>query len=280
MPASNVLAARQALGLRLREIRMEAGHTAKSLAAAAGWYDGTKVSKIEHGKQTPSSEDIRAWCRACDAEDQAEDLLASVRDIAGMYVEWRRRQKTGLRQVQKSAVPLYEATRHFRIYQPAVVPGLFQTPEYTMAVMKKLVTLNGVPDDTEQAVQARMERQNVLYTGDRRFAVVLEEPVLHTWIGGAEAMAGQLDRLMAVISLPRVSLGIIPTDTKRAMFPTSGFWIFDEERVLVELPSAELTVSQPREIALYLKTFTENARQAVHGADARALITKALEALP
>ncbi|ROO88095.1 hypothetical protein EDD29_5753 [Actinocorallia herbida] len=43
MPVSNVLAARQALGLRLREIPIEAGPTAESLAAAAGWHNAIKI---------------------------------------------------------------------------------------------------------------------------------------------------------------------------------------------------------------------------------------------
>lgn len=35
------------------------------------------------------------------------------------------------------------------------------------------------------------------------------------------------------------------------MWPVEGLWIFDEERVLVELVTAEITVTQPREIVQY-----------------------------
>jgi hypothetical protein len=40
--------------------------------------------------------------------------------------------------------------------------------------------------------------------------------------------------------------------------------------------SAELTISQPREIAQYAKAFHELTQQAVYGQAARALITTAL----
>ena len=30
----------------------------------AGWLS-SKVSKIEHGKQTPSEEDLQTWCQQC-----------------------------------------------------------------------------------------------------------------------------------------------------------------------------------------------------------------------
>ncbi|MET7934689.1 Scr1 family TA system antitoxin-like transcriptional regulator [Streptomyces sp. NPDC005322] len=45
--------------------------------------------------------------------------------------------------------------------------------------------------------------------GHRR-NVVLGEQALYTNFGGPEVMKGQLDRLLAVMRLPRLSLGIIP----------------------------------------------------------------------
>src|SRR5690606_22919076 len=61
--------AREALGARLREIRKDADLTGRALAALAGWQL-PKVSKIEHGRQNASEDDIRVWCRSCHAEDQ------------------------------------------------------------------------------------------------------------------------------------------------------------------------------------------------------------------
>jgi len=43
--------ARASLGIRLRDIRRDAGLPAVRLAELAGWLS-SKVSKIEHGKQT------------------------------------------------------------------------------------------------------------------------------------------------------------------------------------------------------------------------------------
>lgn len=40
--------------------------------------------------------------------------------------------------------------------------------------------------------------------------MVLGEQALYTNFGGPEVMKGQLDRLLAVMRLPRLSLGIIP----------------------------------------------------------------------
>jgi len=63
------------------------------------------------------------------------------------------------------------------------------------------------------------------------------------------------------------------------MWYNPEFWVFDEERVLVETPTAELTITQPREIAIYARTFAELASMAAYGPAARKLIAAAVEAL-
>src|SRR5438093_169851 len=60
--------ARVALGVRLRDIRRDAGLSSTQLAAAIGWRP-PKISKIEHGKQTPTEADLSLWCAACRAQD-------------------------------------------------------------------------------------------------------------------------------------------------------------------------------------------------------------------
>ncbi|WP_308295988.1 DUF5753 domain-containing protein [Streptomyces sp. ISL-96] len=211
--------------------------------------------------------------------DQAEDLIAAVRGVEGMYVEWRRQTRSGLRHVQQAGVPLYERTRHFRIYEPGVVPGLLQTPAYAHALMGAIVAFQQIPDDTEAAVAARMARQRVLHHGTRTFAMLLEESAVRARVADDAVMAGQLGHLLQAASLPRVSLGIIPASATRTMWPVEGFWIFDEERVLVELVTAEVTVTQPREIGLYMRTFASLAELAVYGSSARSLITTAIDDL-
>ncbi|TDC78483.1 helix-turn-helix domain-containing protein [Streptomyces hainanensis] len=279
MPSStSVQEARKALGQRLREMRKDSGITARELARRAGWHE-SKCSRLENGKATPSEGDIRVWSRLCGADGETDDLIATARGIEGMYVEWRRLCRSGLRQLQNRSVPLYERTRRFRVYEPGVIPGLFQTADYARALMGAIISFEGYPDDTETAVAARMARQRVVYEGDHRFAVLLEESVLRARIGGPDVMAAQLGHLLVAANLPRVSLGIIPSSVDRAMWPVEGFWIFDEELIKVELATAGVTVTQPREIAIYARTFKALADMAVYGAGARSVITEAINAL-
>lgn len=278
-PSSSVQRARQELAARLREIRLDARLTARALSDAAGWHE-SKTSRIESAKQALTDNDIRVWCRVCGAQDQAPDLIAASRTADQMYVEWRRLHRTGLRRTQESRVPLYERTKLTRVYSSNVVPGFFQTPAYATALLSSITRFLGTPDDVEAAVEARMGRNRVLHEGDHRFGIVLEESVLRHQIGDTETMAGQLGHLLAAMSLPSVSLAIIPfTATEREAWPVETFTIFDEERVHVELLSAQVTVTAPSEIALYAKAFGTLSDLAVSGAQARALVTSAIEAL-
>ncbi len=232
-----------------------------------------------NGRTPPSADDIRAWCTACGADDQTEDLIAMLRTAEGMWVGWRRMERAGLRQAQEARLPLYQRTRRFRSYSSWLVPGMIQTRPYTTAALQAIQRRRGLVDDVAEAVAARMERQRVLYEGDRRFAFLVEESVLRTGIGGADVMSGQLGHLISVASLPNVSLGVVPMAPDRERWPAEGFWIYDTAQVNVELISGYLTLTQPSEIALYADTFAELAALAVYGASARALITSALDAL-
>jgi transcriptional regulator with XRE-family HTH domain len=277
-PSSSVQAAREALAARLREIRLDAGLTAREIALRAGWHP-SKSSRIENAVTPPSDADIRAWCSICGAEDQAADLIAASRSAESMYVEWRRLQRTGLRRLQESYVPLFERTRTFRIYCSNVVPGLLQTPAYATALLSEITAFREAPNDVAEAVAARIDRARVLREGDHRFAILVEEAVLRYRMGDAEVMAGQLGHLLSIMSLPAVSLGVVPFSAERGMWPLETFSIYDGEQAQVELLTAAVTVTAPSEIAQYAKAFSRAADLAVYGADARVLITDAIAAL-
>ncbi len=88
----------------------------------------------------------------------------------------------------------------------------------------------------------------------------LIEAVLRCQAGNAEVMVGQLGHLLSVISMPWVPGGVIPFNVReRPMWVVEGFVMFDDARADAELLSA--------------------SAMAVHGHEARALITSAIAAL-
>ncbi|WP_329370134.1 helix-turn-helix domain-containing protein [Streptomyces sp. NBC_01483] len=278
-PSSSAQAAREAVAGRLKELRADTGITGPELALRCGWSH-PKTYRIEGARTPPSADDIRRWCEACDAGGQADDIIAQSRTAESMYMEWRRKVRTGLKQLQNSYVPLFKSTQMFRVYSPTMVPGLLQTEGYAAGLMSSITRFRGIPNDVADAVAARLERSRIIHEPGRRFVMVVEEPVFYYQLGDQEAMAAQLGYLLTAGALPSVSLGIIPNATReRPMWPQEVFHVYDETLVSVELLAAHVQVTQPSEIALYVKAFEQLRSMAVYGTEARALILRAIEAL-
>jgi transcriptional regulator with XRE-family HTH domain len=275
-PSSSAREAQRALGARLREIRRDAGLSGRALATATGQHF-TRVSKIEHGIQPPTDKDIRDWCRACGTGEQIPDLIATARVVESAYLEFRRQARAGMKRVVGAhTLALYERTSQFRIYEHNVIPGLFQTAAYCAAMLSFWIGFLEAPADLDAAVAARIERQKVIFEAGKRFVVVLEEQALRTWFGTAEVQAGQLGRLLEMMSVPTVSLGIVPLMTERTGVASAGFWIFDDSLVALETPTASIEVTRPQEVELYARMFEHLRGAAVFGAAARGLIIRAL----
>ncbi|OEV03798.1 XRE family transcriptional regulator [Streptomyces nanshensis] len=239
-----------------------------------GWQE-SKVSRLENGKQNAGEDDIRAWCGATGQGEHIPDLIATVRHIDELWLEWRRQLQTGAESRQRKSLPVYARTKVFRIWSPSMIWGTFQTADYAAEVFQQAIRFYEFPNDTEAAVAKRLERQKYLYEGQRVYNVLLGEQALYWNAGGPEVMKAQLDRLMAVMGLPRVSLGIVPFTAPTSIWLGHMFSMFDEKLVLVETFSAELSVTQPREIELYAKAFALLRQSAVYGEAARTLILTA-----
>lgn len=275
---TNVHEARNALGKRLRELRQQANLSGRQLAESLSWPP-SKVSKLENGRQTPTDEDIRGWTRATNSEGETEALISSLHTLEIQHAEWQRQLKAGLRPHQNEIAELDAKTRLFRAFESTVIPGLLQTAEYARARFAQGITMFKVRNDINEAVQARVRRQEILYRPDKRFHFILTEAALRLRLCSPEVMLGQLDRLVSLSALPTVKLGIIGFETQYVVAPWHGFWLLDNDRVMVETFSAELNLAQPQEIELYGSIFDSLAAVASYGRPARAIITRVIDDL-
>lgn len=239
----------------------------------------TKISRIEHGRQNPSEDDIRAWCRACSAEDQIPELIASHRQLDEMWEEHRRTLRAGLGQQSERIKPLYEQTGLIRAYEPQTIPGFLQTRGYTRAVLKDVARFHNLPDDLDEAVEGRMNRLRVLESGRCLFSFVIEAPALYAVRGSVAVMLEQLDFLRTAAGLPNVALSIIPLGQHRTIWPGEGFYVYDETLVRSEHWTGGYRSKRPNEIATYLRIFNLLRAHAVLGEAAREEIEAARQLL-
>ncbi|MET9294936.1 helix-turn-helix transcriptional regulator [Streptomyces sp. NPDC003077] len=270
-PSSSVQEARKAIARRLRDLRLDADLNGRALAQRCGWHPA-KVSRIENAKTRPSERDIRDWCLACGADDQAPDIIMTARDAESLYREWRLVHRSGLRQGQVAHIPLYKRTQRMKVYCSNVIPGLAQTQGYAQRLLETIAAFREVPNDSVSAAKSRLERSQVIREGRKRFALLIEEDVLYYKYGDAETMAEQRCHLLEIMSLPNVSFGIIPRAVTRTMWTLEGFLIFDDSQVQVETLSANINIKSPHEVALYLRAFEQLSTMAVYGRKARDLI--------
>lgn len=282
MPASpypSVQQARAILAARLVELQKDAGiRTARAMAKRLDWQE-SKVSRIVNAVTPPSEDDVTAWANACGAAEEIPGLIAALRLAAGAWVEWRRMERHGLRAAQESIWPLHERTRHFRVYTHNLMPGLLQVRGYTAAVLGATRKRRELADDVEDAVEVRMQRQQVLTVPGKTFVFVLEESVLRHRVADDEVMAEQLGHLLRIAAMPNVRVGVIPDGIARERYAPETFYLYGTEQVGVELVGAYLTVTQPKEVALYETAFEELCTLAAFGAGVRAPIARAIEAL-
>lgn len=252
----------------------------RELSKRASWHE-SKTSRIENANAEPSESDVTTWCRVCSAEHLLPELVAELRAVALMWLDWRRAERSGLRQLNIAVREIYERTKIFRSYGASLVPGLLQTREYTTAVLDSLRRRRDVPvNDVVEAVEERMARQHIIYEGDHRFAFILESAALRYQIGGRGVLAAQLRHLVKVMSLPSISISVIPFAADRTeRWAVESFYVHDEFQANVELVSGFLTITNPREIHMYLETFATLSRMAVTGKAARRLINDALSEL-
>jgi hypothetical protein len=214
-----------------------------------------------------------------EAADQLPDLIAAVRAVETQFAEWRRILRTGTRRRQEASAKTYEKARLFRIWEPAVIPGLLQTLDYATAVLSITVDFLQLPDDAEQGAQARLERQHVLADEDRRFHIIMGEQTLHTNVGGPDVMRAQLRYLLDLLRFPHLRLGIVPLDAPYRVPLHNGFWILDGVLVQFDTYTAELSLIRPDEVTVYARAFERLAALATYGTEVRKRITTAVRAL-
>ena len=178
------------IGARLKAIRNERTDLSLEAAAALAQWSPATHSRIENGIRTISTEDVATLATiyrltAAERDQLVEDARAG--DTAG----WWDRPLPGVPE-DIGTLASYEAeATGLTDWSVAMVPGLLQTYDYAVGVMR---SGDIDPGDIEMRWMARMRRQQVLGTVD--YTAFVGEAALRTPFGGREALRGQLRHLI------------------------------------------------------------------------------------
>lgn len=263
--------AREEFGARLRRLREDTGLNGKQLATALAW-PASKVSKIELGRQRPTADEVTAWVQATGATADIDALLADLRSLRVESASWRRQLRAGHASRQRASIRLEHSATTMRAFEPGVIPGLLQTADYARQLLGRLAALHNLSADVEQGVRTRMRRQEVLYEPGKQLRFLMTEAALRYRPCTPATLRGQLDRLLAISGLDTVELAVVPFTAELPMSTSHGFWIFDDDLVLVETLSSELSLRDADDVELYTRHFEALWDTAVCDDEARSLI--------
>lgn len=188
------------LGKRLRRGRVEAGFTSQEALAARLGFDRTVIAKAETGDRPPTDAVLAAWVEACDLDSELfTDLTELARSADGPVPTWFE----DYLEAEREALTL-------RVWQPIIIPGLLQTPEYARALFLA-AQLDTSDDVIDALVTTRLERQAILERSDPPNVVtVLDEAVFHRLIGSPQVMRDQLAKVADLATRPCLSVQVVP----------------------------------------------------------------------
>ncbi|MFI1679318.1 helix-turn-helix domain-containing protein [Streptomyces sp. NPDC020607] len=257
------------IGRALRELREASGKQAKAVARSAV-MSPSKLSKIENEALAPSLIDVERILTALEVSEEVKARLTeAARKAATEATAWRILRRTGLHKHQDEIRAIEAQTTLMRLFQPSCVPGLLQTPEYARAILSRHSYTQGA---LEKMMGARLLRQEVLHDTDRTFRFVVTESVLRWKIVRPSMLAAQLDKLITMSRMPNVSIGVLPLSVPMADLPSSSFVLFDTNLAIIEIPHAEITTTESRDVELYVKKFDGFEGAAVRGEEMRSFV--------
>lgn len=257
------------LGAALRALRHASGKEAKAVARSAV-MSASKLSKIETAKVAPSVVDVERILTAIGVSDEVkEEYLEAVRAAATEATAWRLIRRMGVHKAQQQTRALEAQMTLLRLFQPALIPGLLQTPEYIRAILSR----HDLGEDVlTRTISARIERQQALYDSTKELHFIITEPVLRWRIVSAARMAEQVDRLASLSRLPNIDIRIVPLLERQQDVANHAFVIRDDRTVTVETVHAEIVVTDPRDVSLYVHKFEGFASMALSGDAMRAML--------
>lgn len=261
---------RRRLGRRLREIREGANFT---LAEASKRLDKTRsaLQRIETGVTRADVHFIRSAMDIYDHYD--ETLVDEAREAA--KPPWFRAY--GIEDAGYVDVETYAAS--VREFSGLMLPGLLHTEAYIHALFAHSRRRRSA-EQLRNDIEIRLIRKERL-TSDQdplELSVIIDESSLRRDIGGPDVMREQLQHLIHMAELPRVTLQVLPLKMHSALdgsFTLLSFHDRDEPDLLyVEYATGALHIEEDSEVRACRLKFDRLGVEALSPDDSAALIKR------
>jgi transcriptional regulator with XRE-family HTH domain len=249
------------LGALVRRRRSDAGLSGAELARRAG-VSQPSVWRVESGRRLSDVTVVERIATGLGLDSAMEQELVELARVA-YGASARPRVDSGVSMITGQFGRYLLAAQLVRSFSSAAMPELLRTSGYSAAV--------GLRD-----VVSGNEADGLLADESRSLMFVLTDAALRTWPDDVD-MSEQLSRLVALAERSNVGISVIRSGTRLPRMPLHGFTIADDEAVHVETFTAELTLTNPDDVAAYSGCFAIFEQAAVFGDAAVVAIARAAD---
>ncbi|GAA1269773.1 helix-turn-helix transcriptional regulator [Sphaerisporangium rubeum] len=201
-------------GTELRKFRLSQGVTQRRLCETIH-LSISHLSMIENGHRGPTPDLARRMDDALNLGSTLTGLLDRLNRAAAQLPPWFR-----------PWLEYEQEAEALRVWEPLMVPGLMQTEDYARAILSRRPGVT--PEQAEERVAARMERQKILHRSIPPLLwVIIDEGVLNRPIADPEIMKAQFEYLLEMGGNSHVSLHVLPHKARSVLGLLGGFAIAD-----------------------------------------------------
>jgi transcriptional regulator with XRE-family HTH domain len=271
---------RRRLRTELRGLRKAAGQTQKDVAVAMDWSP-SKVIRIENGDVRITPTDLRGLLAHFGVHDEVEVArLVEMARIAkrDSWSEYREAHSPGW----VTYLGYESSASLIRNFEPAFVPGLLQTEEYSGAVF---ATYGLAKDVADKRWEGRLRRQELhdLDAPPKMFFII-DEAVVRRAVGGVGVIRRQLRRLVDFSEQPHVVIQVVPFSAGAYPSMAEPFIVLefpggaDDDFVYLDRPQGGTAVSDEVEATgLYVERFIDLEDLALSPDDSRRLLESLID---
>lgn len=257
---------RRQLGRRLRHLRHHAHKTAADVAAS-GIASRAKLARIETGQTTVRVADVRALGWLYNADQKTIDNLAELAAGTNGHGWWEGKDPFAIiPDWFRLYVGLEAAARRVDIFEPLVVPGEAQTPDYARALFRAH-GLNAAAAD--EHVRLRANRRETLQSRHPPVTtrVVIAEEALTRPVGGPDVLTEQI-KWLHELSRGHLEVRVLPLQVgahaaMSGAFRVLGFNPPDPDVAYVETQIGAHYLETDDELREYRRVFSTIYEQSV-----------------
>jgi transcriptional regulator with XRE-family HTH domain len=275
-PEQNPTLRGRRLAAELQRRREATGMSREEVARQLEWSTST-LFRIETGRNRPQPGNVRMLLELYGVTGPERDGLIQLTREARQPGWWH-----SFRDVLPNPYEVYigleAGAASIRNFEPIVVPGLLQTPDYARETFRNgPIELD--PEEVERLLEVRLARQQILTRDDRpRLWAVIDEAVIHRAVGGSEVMRGQLRHLADATRQGKTTVQVVPYRAGAHAGTTGPFVILDYAEatdpavVYVETLAGDIYLEERSDVDRYTLAFDRLVAAALHPDDSVQLI--------